>query len=318
VANSGGLELPCVESKLAELIALITNYSFGEEMCEEGAYSLPLEWSEYREPDSQFIKASTYPSSICKQITKVYKMSQQEREKWGKKAREWALKGFSTDVIGKYIENFIDSSPSIDKNLEIENSPYKEIKDNPNPYALIDNIKDNQEWVLHLYSRILGTSPDKYDSGVRQWVDVLGKTGNRQEVEKYFRQVAAQKKYDKERDAFFKRMEEDTSKKILYVMPESERDLFLSSSLFQSLKEQYPGYKLFVACNIEHRRVLDGNPYIDEIVPYYKEMDNLGFLEGCGNHKGYFDIAFLPYLHTQRSIDYIHNALSNVAFNCKK
>ena len=42
-------------------------------MCKRGAGSLPLDWSEYREHQTEFIKASTKPNSIAKNINKVYK-----------------------------------------------------------------------------------------------------------------------------------------------------------------------------------------------------------------------------------------------------
>ena len=47
--TSGGQEIPIQEAKLTELITLVTNYSCGEECCEEAAFSLPLEWDKYLE-----------------------------------------------------------------------------------------------------------------------------------------------------------------------------------------------------------------------------------------------------------------------------
>ena len=94
--TSGGQEIPIQEAKLAELITLVTNYSCGAEMCEPEAASLPLEWSEYREHQTEFIKASTYPSSIAKQLWKVYNMTKEKKNALGKQAREWAIKNFST------------------------------------------------------------------------------------------------------------------------------------------------------------------------------------------------------------------------------
>ena len=62
--TSGGQEIPVQEAKLTELITLVTNYSCGEDNCTVESGGLPLEWSEYREPGTQFIKASTKPLSI--------------------------------------------------------------------------------------------------------------------------------------------------------------------------------------------------------------------------------------------------------------
>ena len=60
--TSGGQEIPIQEAKLVELITLVTNYSCGEDHCTKESGGLPLDWSEYREPGTQFIKASTSPS----------------------------------------------------------------------------------------------------------------------------------------------------------------------------------------------------------------------------------------------------------------
>ena len=55
--TSGGQEIPIQEAKLTELITLVTNYSCGEDSCNPESGGIPLEWSEYREPGTQFIKA---------------------------------------------------------------------------------------------------------------------------------------------------------------------------------------------------------------------------------------------------------------------
>ena len=58
--TSGGQELPIQEAKLTELITLATNYSCGEDSCSPESGGIPLDWAEYREPGTQFIKATTY------------------------------------------------------------------------------------------------------------------------------------------------------------------------------------------------------------------------------------------------------------------
>jgi glycosyltransferase involved in cell wall biosynthesis len=307
--TSGGQEIPICEAKFCELITLVTNYSSGEEMCGEGAFSLPLDWAEYREPDSLFIKATTYPSSISKQLTKVFKMSPAERAVWGKNAKKWALQNFSTSVIGQIVEKFIDECPK-------HSYPFIEPKYEINPMAqLNENIKDNEEWIIHLYDKILGRKVDKYDSGVRTWLMHLKRNVlTKNQAEQEFRRIAAQQKIEQNKKKLFDSIKEDKNKKILYVIPASERDVFLSTALFKSIKEQYPEHKLFVATNPQFISTLDGNPYVDRILTYYPEMDNLVFLEGNAQHDGFFDIAFLPHIHTQRSVNYIHGGMTKIAF----
>ena len=110
--TSGGQEIPIQEAKLCELITLVTNYSCGEEMCEEGSESLVLDYK-YTEHNTQFIKASTYPESIYKQLTKVYRMSEIKKIDKGAKARNWALENFSIESVGKKLEEFLDIAPKL-------------------------------------------------------------------------------------------------------------------------------------------------------------------------------------------------------------
>ena len=112
--TSGGQELPIQEAKLTELITLVTNYSCGEDSCCPESGGIPLEWSEYREPGTQFIKASTLPSSISSSLERVYKMPPERRAKQGKKSRQYILDHYDSKVIGKKLESIFDKMPSID------------------------------------------------------------------------------------------------------------------------------------------------------------------------------------------------------------
>jgi ADP-heptose:LPS heptosyltransferase len=98
-------------------------------------------------------------------------------------------------------------------------------------------------------------------------------------------------------------------------MPESIGDIYLSTSLFKNIKEQYPEYNLYVATKPEYFEILEGNPYVHNIIQYIPQMDQLLWLEGIGDHKGFFEIAFLPHLGTQRMLDYLHNGKTNIQFN---
>lgn len=100
-------------------------------------------------------------------------------------------------------------------------------------------------------------------------------------------------------------------------MPESIGDIFLSTSLFENIKKQYPEYNLYVAVKQEYFEILDGNPHIHRLLNYIPQMDQLIWLEGSQDHKGYFEIAFLPHAGTQRFLDYLHNGKTNIQFNIK-
>ena len=116
--TSGGQEIPLQEAKLTELITLVTNYSCGEDSCNPESGGIPLDWAEYREPGTQFIKATTYPSSISKNIKKVYNMKPNKRRAQEKKSRDYVIKQYSSESIGKKLESIIDEMPEVNWNFD--------------------------------------------------------------------------------------------------------------------------------------------------------------------------------------------------------
>ena len=313
--TSGGQEIPIQEAKLTELITLVTNYSCGEDSCEEGSCSLPLDWSEYREPDTMFIKASTYPNSICKQLNKVLAMKPEVRKEMGKNARKWVIDNFSVEVIGKYLEDFLDAAPKV-----TDFSCFEKDNINPNPYYQIPVIENDDDWILHLYNKILDRPKvDEHDDGFKHWKARINKDVNRQGIEQYFRQVAFQTIQEQKSGGlkFEDFLNEEDKGRVLVVIPEGATDIFLISSLFQSIKTRYPDYALYVATKPQFRCLIDGNPLVNKWLEYNPIMDNLLWLEGRGDQKGYFNIAYLPFLQTQRIMSHSHNGEDKIDFLLK-
>ena len=311
--TSGGQEIPIQEAKLTELITLVTNYSCGEEMCQDDAASLDLEWSEYREHGTEFIKASTKPNSIAKQLNKVYNMSPQKRKEWGKKAREWTILNYSVEKVAEKIQEFIDSA-------EFTEYDFSSQEEEKNPYCQIPEIKNDAEWLTFMYHNILKMkSVDHNDDGHKYWMNEISKGAKRQDIENYFRNVAAQENQKNKKIEFEDLLDKnDKGKRILYVMPESIGDIYMSTSLFKNIKKQYPDYNLYVSTKPEYFEILQGNPYIHKVIEYIPQMDQLIWLEGAGDHKGYFEIAFLAHGGTQRFLDYLHNGKTNIQFDIKE
>jgi len=157
-------------------------------------------------------------------------------------------------------------------------------------------------------------TPD--DAGHKYWMQEIAGGKERGEIDAYFRQVAM-----KENAASFNKLQldeilskDDENKRILYVMPGSIGDIFLSTSLFKSIKKLYPDYNLYIATNKEYFDLLDGNPYVHGVVPFEPHMESLKYLEGGGDHKGWFEIAFLPFVNTQRILTYSHNGKDKIAY----
>lgn len=145
-------------------------------------------------------------------------------------ARKWALDNFSVDVIGKKIEDFIDNSPfaePIDFKEE-EKDPHAKIEDNP----------DNSEWIKSLYKNILKRrETDDKDDGYKYWMNEVSKGATRQQIDNYFRQVAAQENQKNKKTSFEDILDKnDEGKRVLYVIPESIGDIYMSTSVFESIK----------------------------------------------------------------------------------
>ena len=304
--TSGGQEIPIQEAKLTELITLVTNYSCGEESCEEGSGSIPLEWTEYREHQTEFKKASTCPSSIAEGLDTVYHMAPDEKAQTEKMSRKWAMDNFSVEVIGKFIEDFIDSQDVKEYDFDGEEGSHERKKNKPDAY--VPPIESDSEWVLTLYEKILVTDNHVNDEGYKNWMTSLENKVPRPQIEDYFRKVARdhnQKYFPVKLEDFLDK--EDKGRRMVYVMPESSVDVFLSTALFKSIKNKYPDYNLYVATKAENFHILEGNEYVHKTIPYSPQFDNTLFLEGIGDHEGHFEIAFTPYLTTQRVNNYIHN-----------
>ena len=303
--TSGGQEIPIQEAKLTELITLVTDYSCGEESCEEGSGSIPLNWTEYREHQTEFRKASTCPISIASSIDSVYEMSKEERKKQGQLSRKWAIDNFSVEVIGKKFEEFIDSSPASGYDFRDEDPNSKK----PNyPDAFVPHIESDSEWVLALYKKILNLDNHVNDEGYKTWMNSLANKVPRSQVEDYFRKVAREhnaKYFPMKIEDYLDK--EDKGKRILYVMPDSQVDVFLSTALFKSIKIKYPEYNLYVATKPENFSILLANENVHATIPYTPQFDNPLYLEGVNDEGGYFEIAFTPHLSTQRISNYIHN-----------
>jgi glycosyltransferase involved in cell wall biosynthesis len=309
--TSGGQEIPIQEAKLTELITLVTNYSCGEEMCEQEAHSLALEWAEYREHGTEFIKASTFPESIAKQLNIVYRMPEHKRLEMGKKAREWTIKNFGVKNVAKILEDFIDSQPTVDWEKIKEN-----VEDKKDPYCQVPNIIDDSEWLTFMYHNILKMKNiDRNDSGHQYWMGELNKGAKREDIENYFRNVALQENNKSKEVKFEDLLDPNDKGRVIYVMPESAGDIFLSTALFKSIKNRYPEYSLYVATKPQYKDILEGNPYVHKWIEYNPIMDNLIWLEGNNQHNGNFDIAYLPYTCTQRNLNYLHNGLDKLDFS---
>ena len=46
-------------------------------------------------------------------------------------------------------------------------------------------------------------------------------------------------------------------------------------------------------------------------------MDDLLWLEGKAHHEGFFKVAYIPYINTQKIITFTHNGEDKIAYDLK-
>lgn len=243
--TSGGQELPIQEAKAAGLITLVTEYSCGTDSCYKDQGGIPLKWNEYREPQTQFIKASTCPHDIANKLYKVYAMDDVEKWELSTKAIQYVKETFSVETITKKLKETLFSL----KKPEIKEEP-------ENKKSEMLNIED----VLD-------------DEGIEN--------------------------------------------RIAVVMPESAGDILILNCLMENLKSLYPDKNIYVFTNPQFYQMIEDNPNVHKLLPYQQSLENLLMLEGRGDHQGYFDIAFLPNIGTQRHLNYLHNGKDKTQFELR-
>jgi len=240
--TSGGQELPIQEAKSVGLITLVTEYSCGTDSCYEKQGGIPLKWSEYREPQTQFIKASTCPNDIAAQLKRVYQMDEIEKGDLSLKSMKHVKENFSVENTVKELKRIL---------LNLKKPEQKE--------------EEKEEDPKHLMLE-----------------DVLG--------------------------------DEGAEKRIAIVLPESAGDILMLNSLMKNLKSLYPDKNIYVFTKPEYYQMIEDNPSVHKILPYQPTLENLLYLEGRGDHEGYFEMAFLPNIGTQRHLNYLHNGKDKTQF----
>ena len=115
-----------------------------------------------------------------------------------------------------------------------------------------------------------------------------------------------------------KELEEDSSKKILFAMPQSAGDVFLSTSLFRSMQDTYPEYNIYVATRLEYTSLLEDNPYVYKVLLWQDCMAAQAMMMGSSEWKGFFNVFFTPFTVTQTEyMNYIRNGQDKIAFDLR-
>lgn len=300
--TSGGQEIPIQEAKLAELITLVTNYSCGEDYCSEESGGLPLNWSEYREHGTQFIKASTSPEHIATQLDQVYKMSDKVKKSMGKKARDFVIDFCSIESVCSKFESLIDSMEKTNWDFD-----FTYVKKN-DQYPMQDITLD-KDWIIDLYKNVLKIENPESDEaqGIQHWEHRLSNDLDRQKVYNHFISVAKKENEKNIKIPFDSLLDkDDKGKRILFVLPGDKIDVFNSTSLLKYIKEKYNDHNIYYATENENSEILIGNPYIYKILSYDNIMEDFLWSEGRGSYDGMFEFVLMPHINTHRIKNYIH------------
>tara|TARA_B110000285_G_scaffold191307_1_gene219019 strand:- start:13894 stop:15750 length:1857 start_codon:yes stop_codon:yes gene_type:complete len=299
--TSGGQEIPVQEAKLTELITLVTDYSCGEDSCSEESGGLPLSWHEYREPGTQFIKASTDAESIKQMLNTVFDMSDEERSTTGKKARSWVMENFSIEVIGKKLESIIDAMPLLGEDVDIKNSSHNEF------YLKPEGLEDDA-FIIDLYKNVLNDDVDRRTDGFKHWLHKI-KSGEADQNSLYHHFIEIAKKENLKKPVSFEDLlsKEDKGKRVAVIMPESGTDVLFLNSLLNNLQRKHKGLNIYIFTRPEYFEYIEDNPCVYKCIPYSKVLDNPVSLEGFGAHEGFFEAAYYPATTTQKVPCYIHN-----------
>lgn len=300
--TSGGQEIPIQEAKLVELITLVTNYSCGEDYSTEESGGLPLNWSEYREPGTQFIKAATDSNHIAEQLSNVYNMVPKERSKIGKKAREFVIDFCSIDSVCSKFESIISEMKPSSWDFD-----FTYIPNNPNHVPI--QTENNRDWIIDLYKNILKLEdPEKEDpDGIKHWEERLKTDLDRQKVYEYFVKVATENNNKNQKIPFKDLLsKDDFGKRILFVMNGNATDVFNSTSLLPFIKDEYPDHNIYYATQIKNHSLIASNPNIHMVLDYNSAMENFLWSEGQGSYEGLFEFTLMPNVNTDKHINYIH------------
>ena len=309
VYTSGGFEYINPQALLCNLPLLCTEYSSGEDFVEQDFVSR-LDGTFTYEMQTGFQKHVPNQNTIIKFFKKICEMAEEERKEIGKKGRDWALKTFDVNVIGKKVEEWIDSAQPHNWDFVL---PRPQLK---NPHAQIDNPPDNADFIEQLYVKILNVPSDP--QGKRYWQNLLEQGAQREQIVNQFRSIATadnQKLGQLQQQTLEGLLDNTGRKRFLIVAKESIGDLLYVTTLLKSFKESYSDYDLYLACDSQYNEIFDGNEYIYKIIPYQPSMESEISMTGQGENKGMFDGYCHLTIGTQRILNYLTN--SNIALQLK-
>lgn len=291
--TSGGLEFHNVNSLLCGLPLACTNYSCGEDFCEQ-PFVYPIKWHTRFEANTSFLKATNDIHSIKGFMEQMYRKSEAERDELGTIGRDWAAKTFSIEAVGPQWEKLFDAMPFPDWS-KIDLKPKLKNPDFPLP-----TVEDNVQFVKELYRGALDVIVSDTDTGLKDWLESLRQGRSRESIHAYFINEAAKENVRLTPPKPFEDMfDKNDREKILYVMKESGGDIAISTASLKGIKELYPNADIYYACDPKYNELLEGNSYIYKVLSFVPEMESEMLM------MQYVNYYFYPASATQKFLKYL-------------
>jgi len=230
-------------------------------------------------------------------------MEEHEKKQFLTKARNCIQQKFSVEkIVGRLKEIILELGKAdwdFDFSDKLANLDYT-----PD----IQKECSDQDWLIEVYFNMFGKKFTLKDIEIVDGAKLIEQDG-RQKIYDYLVGVGKEKnaaiqKVDLKLEDFFEGPDE---KRIAVVMPESAGDVLMVNSLLQNFKAIYPEYNIYFVTQPQFFPMVDDNPFVHGIIPYSAGMDNLLFWEGRGEYAGHVDMAFLPFIETQRVLGQIHS-----------
>ena len=309
--TSGGQELPIQEAKAAGLTTLVTEYSCGTDSCYPNQGGLPLEWVEYYEPHTQFIKATTSSKSIHQRLNEVAAFDDETKTTMKNRSQNWVGLNYSVPRIVERLSEIFEEFGKNDWDYDFSDKHYIE------DYTPDDSLEDF-EWLVDLYKGMFFKDFTDKDLEVKEGLDLIREEG-RDKVYGYLETAAKFKnKGKREKEATLEDLLDGEKKdRIAVIIPESAGDVLMVNSLIGNLKSLYPDKDIYFITQPQFFPLINANPDVYKLISYKEGVDNLLLLEGQGKHEGYFEQAFLPHVGCQRVLNYLHNGKQQHQFDLR-
>lgn len=315
--TSGGLEYAIVEGLLCGLPVGTNGYSSGETFTR-----LPfvenIDFTLTREPNqSAFYKAVPNPNAVAKFFKKIADMTPEKRREIGLRGRRFVLENFHVNVIGKKFENFFDNAEFLDWE---QYHSFKKDYDVKTPDAEIDiNIESDVDFIKSLYKNIMKMDLPIDDSGFVGWLNNLTslppetspdqKLSVRKRIWDAFKEIAHKENVKNNPIDYKTFIDFDRpNKRLILAMKQSGGDIFMTTSLLKGIKKKYgKNTDIYFMCDPKYNEILEGNPYIHKVIPWFDPFANEMNAIGAGKKEEdrFFHYFLFPAVSTQAFLNYL-------------